>query len=195
MMKMMKAMLPVAVLLLVPIVAGCSTSPATATSVPTTATPAPSPTATVTPPTTVPTTATATPTPTVTQTPTTPAPVTAAGSPSVSIIEPPSQGWEFVNNVSIIVRVSNFKLVNKAGQANVPGEGHLIYYLDVQPPTTPGRPAFTAPGTYAVSTNTTYIWSKLFHRGAHTLSVQVVNNDNTPLSPAVTAQVAMNVNS
>ena len=92
------------------------------------------------------------------------------------------------------MQLSNFKLVDKTGQANVPGEGHLIYYVDVQAPTTPGQPALTAPGTYAISVSTSFLWPKLFQPGPHTLSVQVVNNDNTPLSPPVTAQVAMNVN-
>ena len=84
--------------------------------------------------------------------------------------------------------VSNFNLVDKVGQANVPGEGHIIYYADVPIPTTQGQPAFTAPGTYTVSTNTSYLWTSLF-AGVHTLGVQLVNNDNTPLSPPVTAQV------
>jgi len=92
------------------------------------------------------------------------------------------------------VRVSNFNLVDKIGQANIPGEGHIIYYADVQPPTTPGQPALTAPGTYEVSANTSYLWTNLF-TGVHTLGVQLVNNDNTPLSPPVIAQVTMNVNS
>ncbi len=116
-------------------------------------------------------------------------------TPTVSIILPTPGGYEFVNNVWITVNVSGFKLVDKTGQANVPGEGHLVYYLDVQPPTTAGQPALSAPGTYVVSVDTSHLWSTLFFRGPHTLSVQLVNNDNTPLSPPVTAQVPMNVNS
>ncbi len=114
--------------------------------------------------------------------------------PSVIITYPAPGAYEIVNNVIITVSVSNFNLVDKIGQANAPGEGHLVYYLDVQPPTTPGKPALTAPGTYAVSTDTSYLWSSAFI-GAHTLSVQLVNNDNTPLSLPVTASIKMMVNS
>ncbi len=90
------------------------------------------------------------------------------------------------DNISVMVQVSNFNLVDKIGQANVPGEGHLIYYLNVQPPTTPGQPALSAPGTYAASPATSYTWTGLFE-GVWTFSVELVNNDNTPLVPPVVA--------
>lgn len=125
---------------------------------------------------------------------TAPTPVTSTGKPMIFILQPPPGAYEFLNNVRVSVRLSNFRLVDRTGQADVPGEGHLIYYVDVQPPTTPGQPALTAPGTYAISVNTSFLWPRLFQPGPYTLSVQVVNNDNTPLSPPVTAQVDMNVN-
>ncbi len=90
------------------------------------------------------------------------------------------------DNVSVVVQTYNFNLVDKIGQANVPGEGHLIYYLNVKPPTAPGQPALTEPGTYAVSANTSYLWTSLYE-GVWTFSVELVNNDNTPLVPPVVA--------
>jgi hypothetical protein len=168
---------------------GCTASPQTPTLSPTpTQTPTPIQTPTPTP----------TPTPILTPTPTptpTPSPTPAHGpAPSISITYPAPGAYEIVNNVLIVVSVSNFNLVNKIGQANVPGEGHIIYYADVQPPTTPGQPALTAQGTYAISENISYLWTSLF-AGPHTLSVQLVNNDNTPLNPPVTYSINMTVNS
>jgi hypothetical protein len=98
-----------------------------------------------------------------------------------------------VYNEVVAVSISNFNLVDKIGQANVPGEGHLTYYADVSIPTTSGEPALTATGTYAVSASTSYTWTVLLP-GKHTVGVQLVNNDNTPLSPPVTTSMNMNVN-
>ncbi len=83
------------------------------------------------------------------------------------------------------ITVSKFTIVNKLGQPNVPGEGHVIYYLDVTPPITPGKAAVTAPNTYSETADTSYTWPNLA-AGSHTLSVQLVNNDGTPLNPPVT---------
>ena len=72
------------------------------------------------------------------------------------------------------------------------GEGHIIYYLDVDAPTAPGSPALTAPGTYVISAATSYQWADV-PDAVHTLSVELVNNDNTPLNPPVTAKVSISV--
>ena len=83
------------------------------------------------------------------------------------------------------VEADNFKLADKLGQANAPGEGHLIYYLDITiPPTVPGQPATSAAGSYFETAATTYTWTNLA-AGVHTFAVQLVNNDGTPLSPPV----------
>ena len=80
--------------------------------------------------------------------------------------------------------VYNFKLNDDhVGQANVPGEGHYIYYLDVDPPTTQGQPAITAAGTYKITAGSSFTWSQV-PTGTHTFALQLVNNDNTSLNPA-----------
>ncbi len=112
---------------------------------------------------------------------------TPSGVPSISILQPPTGTYVVgADSINVVVQVSGFNLVDKIGQANVPGEGHLIYYLDVQPPTVPGQPALTAPGTYAVSAATSYLWTGLVE-GVYTFSVQLVANDNTPLVQPVVA--------
>lgn len=98
---------------------------------------------------------------------------------------------------SIVTQVTatthNFKLSDdKIGKQNVAGEGHMIYYLDVDPPTAPGESALTADGTFKATTEGFYLWDHV-PPGKHTFSVQLVNNDNTPLDPAVVAQVTITV--
>jgi hypothetical protein len=83
-------------------------------------------------------------------------------------------------SVTIKVWTENITLVDKVGQANAPGEGHLIYYLDAAPPVKTGITATTAQGTFVYSTDKTYTWDNLTS-GPHTLAVQLVNNDNTPV--------------
>ncbi len=95
-----------------------------------------------------------------------------------------------VNNrdVMVVVQTVNFNLVNKIGQANVPGEGHIVYYLDANPPTQAGGSALTAPGSYFATTSTAMMWANLPF-GPHKIAAQLVNNDNTPLSPARWSQI------
>jgi hypothetical protein len=88
--------------------------------------------------------------------------------------------------------VYGFRLNDDAiGKANKSGEGHFIFYLDVDPPTAPGQPAFSSSGTYQVQTYSV-AWKKL-SAGQHTFSLQLVNNDNTPLNPPVIAKTTVDL--
>lgn len=89
--------------------------------------------------------------------------------------------------VELSVEVHNFQVVDKLGEEPVEGEGHLHFYIDVEPPTEPGEPAVTAAGSYMVATDTSVTWEDV-EPGEHTFYVQLVNNDHTPLEPPVTAQ-------
>jgi hypothetical protein len=151
-------------------------------------------------------TATPTPTPTATQTPSeTPIPTQAvtpnatptatpapAPAPQVAITAPVHGSTIPGGPVQVRVDVRNLLLVSKLGAANVPGEGHIHYFLDVVPPTEPGKPAVTAPGTYAASNATVYTWTGIAP-GSHTFAVELVNNDHTPLIPPVFTSVTVNV--
>ena len=78
---------------------------------------------------------------------------------------------------------------NKLDKPAVPGEGHFHFYLDVdQVPTTPGQPAFSAPGTYVESFGTSYVWRNV-SPGLHRFAIQAVNNDHTPLDPPAVVEV------
>ena len=64
------------------------------------------------------------------------------------------------------------------------------YYIDEFPPVDAGIPATT--DTSIVSTDFNYTWRAL-KEGQHTLSAQLVNNDDTPLDTPVTASVTIDV--
>ncbi|MGA9097628.1 MAG: hypothetical protein WB392_01705 [Methanotrichaceae archaeon] len=104
--------------------------------------------------------------------------------PTITITSPKEGSMIPAGNVTIMVNVTNFKLVNKLGQANVAGEGHVHYYIDVAVPKTPGKPATTAIGTFAPTPNTTWTWPNVMP-GKHNFSVQLANNDHIPVIPLV----------
>jgi hypothetical protein len=112
--------------------------------------------------------------------------------PKITIISPKEGATIPAGNVTIMVNVTNFKLVNKLGQANVPGEGHIHYYIDVAVPKTPGKPATTAIGTFAPTINTTWIWPNV-KPGKHNFSVQLANNDHTPVIPLIYSTVNVTI--
>ncbi|MDK2890186.1 MAG: hypothetical protein PWR21_818 [Methanoculleus sp.] len=101
---------------------------------------------------------------------------------NVTITSPLAFASVAVGNVTVEVNVTNFTLVEPTGQANAAGEGHLHYYLDAPVPTNESEPAIPETGGYVVSTNLSHTWENVT-AGEHNLSVQVVNNDHTPLIP------------
>jgi hypothetical protein len=113
-------------------------------------------------------------------------------SASILIMSPESGFVSGTGDVTITVKVLSFNLVEKVGQSNLPGEGHIIYYLDVETPKTQGTQATTASGTYAATAAISYTWHGL-KSGHHMLRVQLVNNNNTPLSDPVFASVGIDV--
>jgi outer membrane protein assembly factor BamB len=113
-----------------------------------------------------------------------------APAPIVKIAAPLNRATIPPGNITVTVQVSNLNLVNKLGQANVAGEGHIMYYSDVVPPTDAGKPATTAAGTFAAAADTTYTWTNVA-AGTHTFWVQLVNNDNTPLTPPAFAKAVV----
>lgn len=140
------------------------------------------------------TTPTPTPAPTLSPTPTpkptpSPAPLPA---PAIKITAPSGNIVPQIGNVTVTVEVTNFTLVDKLGKDNVPGEGHIHYFLDVDPPTAPDKPAVTAAGTYAATAATSYTWTNV-SGGPHKFSVELVNNNHTPLVPPVVASVQVTV--
>jgi uncharacterized surface protein with fasciclin (FAS1) repeats/plastocyanin len=111
---------------------------------------------------------------------------------NVTITSPEEGGSVAAGNVTVSVDVTNFTLVEPTGQPNAPGEGHLHYYLDAPVPTDASKPAIPETGGYVVSTNLSHTWENVT-AGEHNLSVQLVNNDHTPLIPLVFETVNVTV--
>ena len=106
------------------------------------------------------------------------------GEVNVTIISPEANATIPAGNVTVEVNLTNFTLVEPINQSNAPGEGHLHYYLDALVPTNASEIAVPKTGGYAISTNLSYTWENVTP-GEHNLSVQVVNNDHTPIIPLV----------
>jgi hypothetical protein len=115
--------------------------------------------------------------------------VTAA-TPQVRIICPGDVEIVGPDNFTVTIAVENFHLVDELGKANVQGEGHIHYFLDVEAPTTPGVPAITTTGRYVPTTDTSYTWLEV-PGGFHIVAVELVNNDHTPLVPPVTDTITV----
>ncbi len=116
-----------------------------------------------------------------------PAPVIKITAPSGNIVPQ-------IGKVIVTVEVTNFNIADKLGKDNAPNEGHIHYFLDVDAPTNPGMPAIPASGVWAHVAATTYTFSNV-GPGTHTISVELVNNNHIPLSPAVLAKVTITVQS
>jgi hypothetical protein len=114
---------------------------------------------------------------------------TPSVTPDLTIVSPSNGSVLYGTQIAVDVQISNISLVNKLGQTNVAGEGHLHYFLDVQAPTTPGVPAIPSGGSIWVATpNTSYTFEHVEY-GNHTIFVELVNNDHTPLNPPVVKMV------
>jgi len=110
-------------------------------------------------------------------------------APSIKIViptdDPTIAGLPVDGLCPVLVEVSNFKLVDKPGEANIPGEGHIHYYLDSEPcEVSPDK------ANFADTSETLYYWPAI-GRGPHTFRVELVNNDHTPLDPPVTASASV----
>jgi len=110
--------------------------------------------------------------------------------PDIDIISPTDSISS--TDVEVLVDISNFDLVDKIGQKSKGGEGHIIYYLDVTPPTIYDETAVSEPGTYVASASASYTWKNV-SPGEHTFSVQLVHSDHTPLDPPSVARITVNV--
>lgn len=113
--------------------------------------------------------------------------------PSLSIDAPQDGATVPGGGVEVRATPSNFQIVSKLGQAAARGEGHVHFYMDVDTvPTEAGKPAVTEQGTYHATATTSYTWPNVTP-GEHSFSVQLVNNDHTPLSPPVFRTVKVTV--
>jgi hypothetical protein len=96
-------------------------------------------------------------------------------------------------DVTVTTKERGFTVEDKQGGMNASGQGHLHFYIDVEPPTEQGKPAIPAEGSvWAHVSSNTYTFTNVTP-GKHTIYVELVNNDHTPLSPAVVVERTVNV--
>ncbi len=74
----------------------------------------------------------------------------------------------------------------------MPGEGHLHFYLDTDAPIEHDKAAIPSEGEWGHVALTSYFFN-IFFAGSHTISVQLVNNDCTPVMPLVIAKITVRV--
>src|SRR3989442_6443289 len=98
-----------------------------------------------------------------------------AAAPSLTIVSP-ADGAVIANGTPVLVdfRVSNFVFVQpgRVGQVGSPNEGHANVFLDAQ---------------YVRLLTTVGPFSLSLASGAHTVRIQLVADNSTPLSPDVSA--------
>ena len=114
------------------------------------------------------------------------------GLPSVTITSPTDGATIPAGNITVTADVKNFKLVNKLGQMDVGGEGHLRYFIDVPVPASSGKLATTGVGTSVRTPDTSWTWQNVAP-GLHNFSVQLANNDYSNVIPLVYATVNVTV--
>jgi hypothetical protein len=120
-----------------------------------------------------------------------------AGDARIGISSPKDGDTAPTGDVRVVTTVEGIKLVDKVGKDGKQGEGHIVYYLGTgyQVPTAKGQSAVSGgSGTFTSlpSAETSYTWPNV-PSGRQTLTVQLVNNDNTPLDPPQTDQVTITV--
>ena len=111
---------------------------------------------------------------------------------TIEIVSPQDGATLPPGDITVTVAVTNFNIVDKQGQANIPGEGHVHFFLDTTPPQTPGQPAVPSSGTWAHVSGTTYTFKNVTE-GTHTIAVELVNNDHTALNPPEVYDISVNV--
>jgi hypothetical protein len=101
-----------------------------------------------------------------------------ASNPSLSIVSPATNSAVSNSGFRITVAVAGLVLdAENYGGANIPGHGHVHFYE----------------GTQLLGTSTTTWFDATLATGTHTIRAELRNNDHSPLSPAVSAQVVVKV--
>jgi hypothetical protein len=114
--------------------------------------------------------------------------------PLIDIISP-TQGAIVVGpNVTVEVLVTDFSLVPPTGTDANPGEGHIIYFLDCEPPFVPGQPAIPdgSEVVYAATDESGYTFSNVAP-GPHDVVVLLVLDNHIPAFPPAIDTVSFTV--
>ena len=114
--------------------------------------------------------------------------------PVVEIVSPGTGSSVVGPSVTVEVVVTDFDLVAPTGIEATPGRGHIVYYLDSEPPFVPGQSAIpTDPAVaYAASHLTTHTFDEVTP-GPHQVFTLLVHDDATPVIPPAIWSVSFSV--
>ena len=102
----------------------------------------------------------------------------ASGTPTIAIVWP-KPGAETGHDVYFALAVTNFSLVDASGQPNAPNEGHVQLFLN---------------GAFSQEPRADDLGFIVdLPDGDNTVTARLVNNDNTALSPDVSASVTFHI--
>ena len=114
--------------------------------------------------------------------------------PSLGITSPAPNSAITGPDVTVEVAVTDFTLVPPSGTDDTPGQGHLIYYLDFEPPFIPGQPAIPDDPdvVYAATHETSYTFQDV-PPGLHDVVVLLVLDNHAPVFPPAIDKVSFTV--
>jgi len=117
----------------------------------------------------------------------------AQDQPNVGIVSPVPGAIIVGTDVTIEVVITDFTLVPPTGTDENPGEGHIIYYLDMEPasPFEPAIPSDPA-AIYAVSDQLTHTFEDVAP-GPHYVVVLLVHDNDVPVFPPSIDKVSFTV--
>jgi hypothetical protein len=116
----------------------------------------------------------------------------SGSAPAVSITSPMDGATVTGSDVPMTIQINNFAITPestdknnmKGMMQNMAGTGHIHWFIDVPAPTDTSKKAETAPGTWKMHDDVSYTFTNVTP-GTHTLSVELVNNDMTPLASPI----------
>ena len=123
----------------------------------------------------------------------------SGAAPTVMIMSPQDKAMITGSNVTMMIQINNFAITKESmdmnkmqPMQNMANSGHIHWFIDVPAPTDPSKKAETAKGTWEMHDDTMYTFANV-QPGTHTLSVELVNNDMTPITPPVYQTITVTV--
>ena len=103
----------------------------------------------------------------------------AAPIEAPAVVSVPLEG---ISDVEVTITTRNFLFAEDNEDTPVKNQGRAIYYMDIIPPTGPEGQEFRDKGTSGMIAESSFTWTDV-SPGRYVFSVQLVNNDGTPLTP------------
>jgi hypothetical protein len=111
--------------------------------------------------------------------------------PTIGFVSP-AQGEVVTGpDVTVQVEVFDFALVPPSGTGDTPGQGHILYFLDFEPPFIPGQPAIPDDPNvaYAATHETSYTFQDV-RPGSHDVFALLVLDSHAPAFPPAIDKVS-----